>query len=82
MCGVDVCVSCTADVNHAHGTLHHHGSPSRKAVPVHLEYSRPDESMHLRLATADAGPEGCVLVFDAQAASDASLHPIPGEGPA
>jgi hypothetical protein len=66
------------DVNHAHGSLHLHGT-SHSPVPVHLEYSRPDESMHLRLVTNGAdGQEGCVLVFDAQTASDASLHPIPG----
>lgn len=76
------CVPCAtavllADVNHAHGTLHLHGT-MHKSVPVHLEYSRPDESMHLRLVTKEAGQDGCVLVFDAQTASDASLHPIPG----
>lgn len=70
--------SHTPDVNHAHGSLHLHGT-SHSPVPVHLEYSRPDESMHLRLVTNGAdGQEGCVLVFDAQTASDASLHPIPG----
>lgn len=73
------CACCTlpADVNHAYGSLHLHGT-KHKSVPVHLEYSRPDESMHLKLITNEAGADGCVLVFDAETASDASLHPIPG----
>lgn len=35
--------------------------------------------MHLRLSTPGGQQDSCVLVFDAQAASDASLHPVPGE---
>jgi hypothetical protein len=69
-----------ADVNHARGLLHLHGSPKQQPVPVQIQYNRPDEAMHVRLGAAAANNEGCVLVFDAQAASDASLHPIPGGG--
>jgi hypothetical protein len=78
LCGsCGCCYVVPVDVNHASGSLQLHGT-KHKAVPVQLKYSRPDESMHLRLVTKEAGPDGCVLVFEAQTASDASLHPIPG----
>lgn len=40
-------------------------------MPVVMEFSRPDESMYMRYGR-------CLMRFDVQAASDASLHPVPG----